>query len=128
MPYLTLGTRTKTGTADDADPNSSAPAAADVIDLPLFDTSKGESSHGWVYYLRFLDAGGAEVADGSAHVTPWIRDALDDSWLAADRDERVGNRQGCQVIPSFQGAACFFALSDVTGTGIASVQVRVGSL
>lgn len=127
MPYQTLATRTKTGTADDASPISSAPAASDVADVPTFRRASNERAQGWTYYLAFYDAAGAEVLDGVADVTPWVRDEEDASWIECEADESVGHRELMQVDPIFGGASVFFQLTGIEGTSVASVRVRAGS-
>lgn len=127
MPYKSLGTRTKSSTSDDASPVTSAPAAADVLDVPTINRTALKQARGWTYYLVFLTAAGAEVTDGSADVTPWVRDEDDLSWVECEADETVGNRELMQVDPAFGGAAIFFQLTNIEGTNVASVKVRVGS-
>lgn len=127
MPYTTLATRTKTGTTDDASPVSSAPDAAAILDVPTIHRMALEQARGWTYYLAFYDVAGAEILDATADVTPWIRDEQDGSWFACDTDEAVGHREGMQVDPVFGGAALFFQLTNIEGTGIVAITVRVGS-
>ncbi len=127
MPYTTLKTRAKTGTADDASPNTVAPTALEIVEIPTTDRAVNAPARGWTYFLDFLTAAGAPVTDGVADVTPWVRDELDGIWVECDTDESVGHRELMQTDPAFAGAAFFFQLSSIEGTDVATVRVRVGS-
>lgn len=127
MPYATVATRTKTGTVADADPNTSAPAAADELTFSPFHPATNEKASGWVYYLVYLDAGGAEVSDGDATVTLWVKDAADGSWASVAADAAVGNRELFQLQHLFAACTLFAQLTGITGTAIATIEVRLGS-
>lgn len=127
MPYTTLHSRQKTGVVDDADPNAASPAAEAVTEYDTFRLDANEIARGWVYYLIFRDAGGAEVSSATATVTPWIRDEVDDSWANAQSDSNAGNRQLFQCAHFFSASAIFFQLTNIAGVGVDSVEVRLGA-
>lgn len=72
---------TATGAPADADPNTSAPSAANIHSLPDWVWTKGASrvaTAGFLFYITHDGTGGAP----SCTVTPWVRDAATARWLS----------------------------------------------
>jgi hypothetical protein len=92
---------------------------SDLIQVP---------SYGWIYYLIFLDSSDAEITDGTAgaKVTPYLQDNSDASWAAAASDTLVRHRTAYTNRQTpVHDATVFFRLQNITGTDVASVEIRV---
>lgn len=118
-------TRTKSSTADDADPNTSAPESDEVFYLPIRRPDFGERPvQGWLYYIIFRNAGGSEVSAGTATVTPYLRDESDNGWFSVGADAPVGHRVGYTSGSLVNDASVFFRITNIAGAGVATVELR----
>lgn len=121
----------KSDTVNDADPNTSAPAASRVHAIEQYADSKYQIPTGGVLFrLRVKTAGGAAAAGGAADAQLFVKDRTSGLWFKiGGLHAAVPNDDLRHVMlpPGIGDHDVFVQLANVTGTGAASVELACGA-
>lgn len=106
-------TRSYTSAPADADPNTSAPAAANIHSLPKWVYSQGGDRLATGGFLFYIDHDGTGAA-ASCTVVPWVRDGSSARWLSLASVTGVTVRAGYTNL-QVGNADIFFQVSSCGG-------------
>jgi hypothetical protein len=118
LSFKSVGTLVTNPFTPDQDPNTAAPAASRIFEIPDL-TENGERAFGVKFYPEFTNPSGGGV---TVDIVPWVFDDKNGNWAAAVAESGITNYD-MLVSPDFAPGRVFFQFVAQGGGTVDSVEI-----